>query len=348
MSKRDYYEVLGLNKDASEKDIKKSFRSLSKEYHPDKGGDEEKFKEINEAYSILSDSKKKESYDRFGHDEPNNYNGGNDAFDMIRRMQEQFQQQYRQQTRSKPTGQAIRLNVKLTLEEMFTGIDKTFKYNRNISCTDCDGTGGHDITTCSHCNGTGIMYKIFRTPSGMVQEASVCAHCNGQGKTYKTECKKCKGAGIISYKDEITFTIPKGINNGDNMVISEKGHSVKNGIPGDLIIVITEIKHEVFNRYSGDLEYIKIISYEDAILGLNIEVPTIEGNKIKLDIPPYSDNETILRLKGQGMSIHNSNQRGDMYIKVNVKLPKEINDDEKELLIKIKEIKEKLENVKNN
>ena len=347
MSKRDYYEILGLTKDASDKDIKKAFRSLSKEYHPDKGGDEEKFKEINEAYSILSDSDKKESYDRFGHNQPsgNNYQGHGDAFEMIRRMQEQFQRQH-SQSNHKPTGQSIRLNVKLTLEELFSGVQKTFKYSRQTSCKDCNGAGGHDIINCPHCGGKGITFEVFRTPNGMVQNASQCSHCNGQGKICKIECKTCKGNGVISLHDEVMFTIPSGVNNGDNMIISEKGHAIKNGIPGHLIVVINEEKHNDFICESSDLIYTKHISYPNAILGVNIEVPTIEGVKIKLDIPSYSNNDTILRLKGKGMTIHNTNQRGDMFIKVNVDLPKEVTEEEKELLKNIKEIQEKLENAK--
>lgn len=338
MSKKDYYEVLGVSKTASDKDIKKNYRQLSKEYHPDKGGDEEKFKEINEAYSVLSDPEKRNNYDRHGHNIPNNHSyNGTDAFEAIRRMQEEFQRQHSPR-HNKPTGQSIRLNVQLILEEIFSGVEKTFKYTRNITCKDCNGIGGHDEYKCSHCNGTGFMYEVYHTPMGMVQNASTCHHCSGQGKIFKSPCKTCNGSGVTPFKDEITFTIPSGVNSGDSMIISEKGHAIRNGDYGDLIVVVSEIKHGTFIRRASDLYYTMELSYYDIILGVNIEVSTIEGNKVKVDIPPYSNNETVLRLKGKGMTIHNSNLRGDMLIKVNVKLPTSISDNEKEMLNKIKEI----------
>lgn len=336
MSKKDYYEVLGLKKGASDKEIKKSFRNLAKEHHPDKGGNDETFKEINEAYEVLKDPDKKANYDKYGHQETNR--GSND---MHSRWSERFNQHFNQQNR--PVGQNIRLSINITLEEAFTGIDKSFNYKRFNTCNDCKGAGGHDESACPHCNGSGMIREVFQTPVGMVQNVYTCNHCSGSGRTYKTQCNTCKGQGVILTNDNVTINLPTGINDGDSMIINSKGHACKNGDSGSLIVVITILKHVNLLRIASDLRYIKQLTYPEAILGTRIEVPTIEGTVIKLDVPPYSDNETILRLKGKGMTIINNPERGDYLVQIEVKLPKEINSEEQELLEKLKEIHEKVE-----
>jgi molecular chaperone DnaJ len=337
MSKRDYYEVLGLKNGASDKEIKKSYRNLAKEHHPDKGGDANAFKEINEAYEVLKDPDKKANYDKYGHQ--TNRGGYNDDFV---KWGERFRQQFNQQTR--PVGQNIRLNIKLSLEEAFNGVNKTFKYNRYDSCNDCKGVGGEDEVTCNVCHGSGIIREVYNTQVGVVQNVYPCNHCGGNGKTYKTQCKTCNGNGVVPINDEVTINIPAGISDGDSMIKYSKGNACKNGDSGNLIIVINVFKHEKFLRVLSDLKYIKEISYPDAILGVKIEIPTIEGTTIKLDVPPYSDNESILRLKGKGMTIVNNTERGDYLIQINILMPKEISPEERQLLEKIKEIQEKLEN----
>jgi molecular chaperone DnaJ len=181
MSKLDYYSILGVEKNATDKEIKKAYRELAKEHHPDKGGDEERFKEISEAYDTLSDPKKKTQYDRFGHGRPTMGGFGG-------------QQRYTAQ------GQTIRVTVNLTLEEMFSGVNKTFKYNRLDSCKDCDGLGGHDITSCPYCKGTGMITETLNTPFGQIHNTTTCMHCHGQGQTYKEECKTCKGKELNVYQ----------------------------------------------------------------------------------------------------------------------------------------------------
>ena len=327
MNKRDYYEVLGLKKDASEQDIKKAYRKLAKEHHPDKGGDSEKFKEISESYEVLSDKKRKEEYDMYGH-------GGNpnQGFDMYH---EHFRQQYR------PTGSNIGITIKVTLEEIFSGVEKTIKYNRLAPCNDCNGVGGHDVCKCDKCGGTGTITKIINTPVGQFRNMEICGSCKGSGESYKTECKSCKGTGVYTVQEEIKVNIPNGVNDGDTIAFYGKGNAIKNGITGHAVIQIKEETHKSFIRYQADLKYVKELSYYDAILGKPIEVNTIDGSIIKIDIPPYSNNSTVLRLRGKGMSVSGNGVRGDLMIHVTVIIPTTITDDEKKLLEQIKEINEK-------
>lgn len=340
-NKRDYYEILGVKRDASDKEIKNAYRNLAKEHHPDIGGDENKFKEISEAYDILSDKDKKANYDRFGHQSMGGHDGFHrggmsDIYEMFRRQYSQDRQ--RQQFR----GQTIRLNVKLTLEEIFTGVDKKFRYKKQGVCTNCNGVGGHDVVMCSHCNGSGVLTQIIQTPVGIIQNATMCPHCSGEGQTYKTQCEKCGGNGVVALDDEISISIPAGVNDGDAMSVSGKGHEVKNGQPGDVIVVITQLKHDDFLRISSNLRYVKALPYYEAILGTEIEVPTIDGGKLKLKVPAYSNNETTLRLREKGMTSI-SGPRGDMLVQIHVNMPDNISDGERELLEKIKEINKKLE-----
>ena len=337
MSKRDYYEVLGITKDASDKDIKKAYRDSAKKHHPDKGGDEDKFKEITEAYENLADPDKKAKYDRFGHGQPQGGGfGGGGMGDIFNHMRQQARQQ---QQRS---GQTIRLNIKLTLEEIFTGVEKRLRFDRFSACSDCNGVGGYDVSTCQYCHGTGVITQTIQTPVGIVQNFSTCFHCNGEGETYKNECKTCKGQGVIKKKDDVKIDIPAGVNDGDALVVQGMGNAVKNGTPGDVLVVITQLRHKHFHRVASDLRYIKSLTYPEVILGTSIEVPTIEGKKIKLDVPPHSNNDTILRLRDKGM-VPMEGTRGDMHVQINVEFPTEISDEERELLGKIKEIQEKVE-----
>lgn len=343
MSKKDYYEILGVKKDASDKEIKKAYRNLAKEHHPDIGGDENNFKEISEAYGILSDKEKRVNYDRFGHNQPMGGHGGfhkggmSDMYEMFKK------QYYGDRQRQQYRGQTIRLNIKLTLEEIFTGVDKRFRYKKHGVCSNCNGIGGHDMKSCGNCNGTGFMTQIIQTPVGVIQNSTMCPHCNGEGQTYKTVCETCHGNGLVQLEDEVSFSIPAGVNDGDAISLSGKGHEIKNGQPGDVIVVITQLKHDNFLRISSNLRYNEELSYYEAILGTDIEVPTIEGGKIKLKVPPYSNNETVLRLREKGMVSITGGPRGDMLVQINIIMPDNITDDERKLLENIKDLNKKLE-----
>jgi molecular chaperone DnaJ len=328
MSKKDYYEVLGLKKGASDKEIKKAFRNLAKEHHPDKGGDDSAFKELNEAYEVLKDPDKKAKYDMYGHERTHNTSNNGWSHEFHRQTYQQ----------SSPVGQNIRFNVKLTLEEAFSGVDKKFKYQRHNTCKDCKGVGGHDEMECPICKGSGTIREVFNTPVGILQKVFTCEHCSGRGKSYKTQCKTCNGQGVTLITDDVSISVPAGVADGDNLIKNDKGHSCKNGTNGALIIIITILKHDYLYRIASDLRYVKQLSYPEAILGTKIEVPTIEGTTIKIDVPPYCDNDTVLRLKGKGMSIVNQPDRGDYLIQIIIKMPKEISPEERELLEKIKVI----------
>jgi len=331
MNKRDYYDVLGVNKTASDKDIKKAYRDMCKTHHPDKGGDEELFKEIAEAYSILSDKNKRLTYDKYGHN--TNRMGGPNMNDIYSAFREQFRQQttYR--------GHDIKLVIDITLNDVYTGLTKKYTYNRYDTCKECNGEGGHDPIVCQYCGGMGTIINSIKTPAGIYSTQTTCLHCNGDGKTYSSICNSCKGSGVSEIKDNIEINIPRGIINGNIMKIYEKGHAVKGGIPGNILVYIKVEPHDIFQREndSDNIILIKKIPYYDMILGDKIEVPIIDGSKVKVDIPACSDNDTILRLRGKGLPNMNTGNFGDMLIKLSITLPK--NPDKKELDL-LKNIKE--------
>jgi molecular chaperone DnaJ len=324
----DYYKILGVSNDASKKDIKKAYRELAKEHHPDKGGDEERFKEINEAYDVLSDEKKRAEYDKFGN-----------MSDF-----EKFKKGYGfNQKPPQPRGHNIRMDLSLTLEEIFTGVEKKFKYKHLDFCPDCNGVGGFDVTVCSECDGSGMVTQIIRTPIGIIQQSSTCQACGGIGEKVKTTCTSCEGTGTKLIDDVVEFTLPAGLSNGDGIRIEGKGHAIRNGIPGDVIIVINEIPHKHFIREGSNLIYTKQITYPEAVLGTKIQVPTIEGGEIKISTKPYSNNTSVLRVKDKGLINIGDNKRGKLLIKLDIVFPKKINDEERELLEKLKEIHENVE-----
>jgi len=339
MNKKDYYEVLGVKKDANASEIKKAFRTLAKELHPDKGGDENAFKEVNEAYEVLSDNDKKQNYDRFGHGGQQQHQqqrnpfggfGGFGGFDF-----NGFQQ---------PTerfGDNMSLNVRLSLEDIYTGIKKTYKYSRNDSCDSCGGHGGTDIDNCGSCNGSGVITRVLQTPIGMMQQSMPCPTCSGLGKTYKVQCGKCGGSGTKTIEEKIDVDIPSGVQQGMTFVMKGKGHAIKGGHCGDLIINIQELLHKTYERSGNDLKLNLKVNYPLLILGGKVEIETIDGGKIRVSIPEYSDVGTNLRIQKKGMKFYGQDQRGDVIITLNVEIPKELDDDTKSLLIDLKEKLEK-------
>lgn len=324
MAKKDYYDVLGVNRNSSAEEIKKAYRKIALKYHPDKNSDadaEEKFKEAAEANDVLSNSEKKQKYDQFGHDGLNpNFHGGFNG----------FHDQFRQMRRK---GTALKIKVKLTFEEIFTGVDKKIKINKNVFCTVCNGTGSKDgkYKTCGTCNGTGQVVETIRTPMGIMQTISTCPSCWGEGKSIESKCDTCHGSGVVKADETIPISIPAGVMNGMQFAMTGKGNDIKDGISGDLIVQIEEIPHKYFTREEQYIVYKHDISFSDAALGTTIEIPTINGRtQIKIDSGTQSGK--ILRLKGKGFPILNTNQKGDMLVNINVYTPKKLTKEEKEML----------------
>lgn len=325
MSKRDYYEVLGLKKDASESDIKKAYRNLAKEFHPDKNPDNESakelFQEIQEAYETLSDSSKKAKYDRFGHSSP--------------------QQEFNGFRYEKPVrhGENMRLVIKLSLEEIYNGVEKSYKFKRNTKCHSCHGHGGTDMVQCPTCQGGGVVLRIIRTPFGDIRQPVPCSDCDMIGEKYKKECSDCKGSGLESVEETIKLTVPHGIEDGTEFVYRDYGHAVKSGEHGDLIIKVMEIPHKVFKRTSaGDLQMNLKLTYPQLVLGDKVDIETIDGGKIRIAIPEHSDVGANLRVPTKGMKPYKSDTRGDLTITLGIDIPKQISETTKELLNKLKDI----------
>lgn len=321
MSRKDYYKILNVAKDATVDDIKKSYRELAKKYHPDKNPNnteaEEKFKEISEAYEVLSDADKRKKYDN------------NDRFSG-------FDFSGMRGNRAIRVGENIRLNIKLTLEEIFSGVKKTYRYKRNDFCSSCDGHGGKDVDVCKTCNGTGAVMQVFNTPIGQVRQAFDCPHCSGIGETYKTKCGDCNGSGVKSIEDTIEIDIPSGVFDGATFAVGGKGHAIRSGRHGDLYCVVNEIPHHKFVRDGNNLKTNLKLSYPQLVLGDKVEIETIEGGKIRVNIPEHSQVDTNLKVVGKGMTEFKNNNRGDLIINIGVNIPKKIDEETKELLEKLK------------
>lgn len=340
MSKKDYYELLGIDRNASETDIKKGYRKQSKKHHPDVGGDENTFKEINEAYSVLSDTEKKNNYDRYGHEGNQNNGFGNMNMNDLFRNFGFGGGGFNQHHRQPKFGQDLRINVTLTLEEIFNGVNRTFKYHRNGACASCNASGGHNPTTCNVCQGQGSVVQHIRTPMGVFQNVEVCPNCNGDGQMNANTCGTCQGEGVQRGEQEISVDIPAGIADGNTLIYNGMGNAIKGGNAGKLIISITELGHKDYVRNGNDIKYNLKLTYPQLVLGDKIEIPTIDGATIKIHIPEYSKNNDNLRINGRGMRVINTDNRGDMYISLDVHFPKKITDEERELLNNLKNINE--------
>jgi molecular chaperone DnaJ len=340
MNKKDYYDILGINKNSNESEIKKAYRQLAKTKHPDVGGDENEFKEISEAYEVLSNPDKKKNYDMYGHNGRPAANGfgGMNMDDLFREFG--FANNFAQ-NRSRPRfGQDLRINIPLTLEEILNGTNKTIKYNRNAACTSCNSAGGHDINTCPTCHGQGSVVQHVRTPMGIMQTVEQCPSCYGLGTTYAVQCNICQGEGVQRGEQEISIDIPAGILDGNMLHYNGMGNAIKNGSAGKLIINITEVAHKTYVRNGNDIKYNLKLGYPQLVLGDKVEIPTIDGTSIKIHIPEYSKTGDNLRINGKGMKQVNSSTRGDMYVILDVDFPKKINDEERELLNNLKKVNE--------
>jgi molecular chaperone DnaJ len=338
MNKRDYYEVLGVTKNATEAEIKKAYRKLVVKHHPDKGGDEEKFKEIAEAYDVLSDTKKKQGYDTYGHAGPQQ--GGMNMNDIFSAFGGGGQQMVRKK------GGDIRIHIELSFEDVFNGVEKKIKYKVQSGCGDCLGKGGTDSQTCGQCGGQGVVTQAMRTPMGIIRAQIPCGTCDGSGSVVKTKCETCKGVGTKEQEEIIPITLPIGLSDGDMLNVTGNGHAIKGGINGDLQIHVKMKEHEHFTRNGFDLHYNLDLHYHQLVLGGKVEIPTIEGTKIRFDVTKYSKVGKVIRIPNKGLRrLNYEQQRGDLLITLNIIIPDEINEETEEL---IKKLGEKVESIKKN
>ncbi len=350
MTKKDYYDLLGTSKDSSKEEIKKAYKKLALKYHPDKGGDAEKFKEISEAYAVLSDDNKRKQYDQFGHagfdqrfsqedifreadfssifDEifgNAGFGGSGGIFDMF------FERRgYSREGR----GSDLSHEITIEFEDVVNGVEKEIRIPVTEACNICNGSGAENdnLETCSECNGAGQIRRARRTMFGMFSSISICEECEGDGKIIKVKCKECKGAGVVSSMKKIKVKIPAGIDDGNQIRLSGKGEVNRKGRnPGDLYIIVKVKDHDVFKRDGYDIHLEMPISFYLAAAGGEIKVPTLNGNAI-LKIPSGTKSGTMFRLGEKGIKYLNEDEIGDEYVKFLIDVPKKLDNKQKKLL----------------
>ncbi len=354
MNKKDYYEVLGVSKTATDEEIKRAFRKLAKQYHPDinkEPGAEEKFKEIGEAYAVLSDTNKRRQYDQFGHAafENGGASGGGAGFqgfnmgdiDLEDILGDLFGGGFRgfsgfggsSRASSRPSkGEDIRVVLNLTFEEAAFGCEKDVKLNLTSECSRCKGKGGFNEKTCRTCGGAGKVLEQAQTIFGYMQTQKTCPDCKGRGKTYETICDECHGKGVVEKVKTLTVTIPEGVDEGYQLRLSGKGNAGLNGGPnGDVFLEFKIKEHPLFERDGADI-YLEVpVTITDATLGCKKEIPTLYGNII-LEIKAGTQNYTKLKIKGKGIKLPNSISKGNMYAVVNIIIPTKLDRKQKALL----------------
>ncbi len=362
MSKRDYYEVLGVSKNSTEDELKKAYRKMALKYHPDKNPDdqsaEDKFKEAAEAYEVLSNGDKRAQYDRFGHQGMNGgggfQSGGFSMDDIFSQFGDVFGDNNpfesffggggrsgggRNAGRNVNRGQNIRIKVKLTLEDIATGVEKKLKVKKYVACGTCNGNGAKDSSsfqTCGTCNGMGSVRKITNTILGQMATTATCHSCNGEGKIITSKCTTCSGEGRAFAEDIITVNIPAGVADSMQLNVSGKGHAaLRGGVNGDLHILIEEEEHVEFKRDNQNLIYTLFVNFADATLGASVEVPTLDG-KAKIKIEAGTQSGKVLRLRGKGLPSVNSYNKGDLLIEVNVWTPQKVSKEETQMLEQLK------------
>ena len=361
MSKRDYYEILGVGKGSSTDEIKKAYRKVAMQFHPDRNpGDkaaEEKFKEAAEAYEVLSDPDKKAQYDRFGHAGMGNngsrgFGGSMNTEDIFSQFGDIFGEDVfgsffggggRSSRggagRSRGVkGSSLRIKVKLNYEEIANGTTRNVKVKKHVVCGTCNGSGAKDkssVQTCGTCGGNGQVKRVTNTFLGQMQTVTTCPACNGEGTTITAKCGSCKGEGRVYGEEMVTLNIPAGVQEGMNLSLSGKGNAgERGGAPGDLLVLIEEEPHKDLHRDGLNVAYDLYISIPDAVFGTQLEVPTIDG-KVKIKVPPGTQSGKIFRLKGKGFPEVNGYAKGDQLIHVNVWTPQNISTEEKSMLEKM-------------
>ena len=361
--KRDYYEVLGVSKDASAEDIKKAYRKMALKYHPDRNpGDataEEKFKEAAEAYDVLSNPDKKARYDKFGHAGMSGAAGGAGGYegfggfsmeDIFSRFGDIFGGGFgggfsgfgssgRGGARVQK-GSNIRIRVKLSLSEIVNGVTKTVKIKKAVRCPQCGGRGAEseaDVHTCETCHGTGVVTRVVQSFMGRMQTTSPCPTCGGEGKVITKPCSKCHGAGVVEATEEVSFTVPAGVVEGMQLTVHGKGNAAKgNGVNGDLLVLIEEEENGELQRDGNDLIYTLFISIPDLVLGTSAEIPSADGGKVRIKVDAGTQSGAILRVRGKGVPDINGYGRGDLLVYVQAWTPKKLDREEKEMLEKLR------------
>ena len=363
MTKRDYYEVLGVSRNASKEDIKKAYRKLAMQYHPDRNpGDkeaEEKFKEAAEAYEVLSDDTKRSNYDRFGHDGLRNsgFSGGGfaDINDIFSHFSDIFgggsifdeffgtssSRSRTSRRRSGTPGSDLRVVLNLTLEEIATGIEKKIKLKRYVRCSDCNGTGAEKGTSkkvCPVCKGSGEIRQVSRSIFGQFVNITPCSSCNGEGEVVDIQCKTCQGEGRVQDESTIKIEVPAGVHDGSYMTLTNQGNAGKRGGEnGDLVVVFKQIEHQYFIRDEDNIIYELHLSIPEAILGTELEVPTLNG-KALVTIEPGTPSGKLLKMTNKGIKHLNQPGFGDQIIKIFVEIPKKLSAKEKELIKELAEM----------
>lgn len=351
-NKRDYYEVLGVSKTASEDEIKKAYRSLAKKYHPDMNpGDKEaevKFKEVNEAYAVLSDSEKRSKYDRFGHDAFDPSAGGGGGFGGFGGMDFDFGDIFssffgggggggRSRANMPIEGDDVATRIAIEFNDAAFGCKKEVNFARIESCPDCKGSGAEKGTTpetCGECHGTGRVTVRQQTMLGYMQTQRACSQCGGKGKIIKTPCKNCNGKGRIKINKKLEVNIPQGIDDGQNIILRGQGSAGLNGGPnGDLIIEIRVREDKIFERDGNNIYCNVPISFAEATLGADVDFPTLGGGTEKFSVPEGTQSGTAFTLRGKGIPDINTKRKGDLIVTVEVETPKNLNAKQKELLI---------------
>lgn len=361
MAKRDYYEILSVTKTSTTDEIKSSYRKLAMKYHPDKNpGDkeaEEKFKELAEAYEILSDQNKKARYDQFGH-QGVNMGGGAHGFENVNDIFSHFgdifgqggggsifddffgggQRRGRQRQQGVP-GSDLKISLELTLEEISEGVEKTLKVKKYSTCKTCSGTGAKGAsgyTTCAQCSGSGEIRQVSRSVFGQFVNVSACPACHGEGRIIKEKCDDCRGEGRVRHEEEVKVKVPSGVKDGNYIPMEGMGNAgIRGGQAGDLLIYLEEKEHEFFLRDEDDVIFDLDLSFIDAALGADVVVPTLKG-KAKLEIDAGTQSGMILKMKHKGIKRLHSESRGDQLVRVNLFTPTKLSAKEKELLKELK------------
>jgi len=334
---KNYYEVLGVDRNASDSDIKNAYRSLAKKYHPDINSEtssEDKFKEITEAYEVLSDPDRKRKFDMFGSDDGRHQGHGFNMNDIFSQFGDFFGNGFKKQQRK---GNDMKVDVTVNLSDVMFGSDRKIKYRRHVHCTTCSGQGGTDAKDCSGCGGSGIKNIIQNTPFGSIQSSTTCNECGGNGKIIKNKCNSCKGTGLNDKEEIIDIKIPPGISNDMMFSMPGNGNYIKGGIAGDLYIHINEIPDSKFRREGNNLHYDEWINIPESVLGTEKTIETLLGTA-KISISPGTVHGKVFTIHRKGTPIMSTGNNGDLLIKINISIPQVLTEEQRKLFNDLKEI----------
>ncbi len=363
MAKRDYYEVLGVGRDVGEAELKRAYRKMAMQYHPDRNADdpdaEKKFKEAAEAFDVLKDPDKRARYDQFGHDGLRGAGGFGADFqdvsfeDIFSRFSDIFggdifggmggaQGRSRRRNGTGQPGEDMKIRLHLTLEEIAFGTERELKVKKNIACDECNGTGADsedDFMTCDTCNGVGEVRQVTRTMFGQFVNVQPCPTCHGEGRTIRNKCRKCHGNGRVKGEETVKIQIPSGVSKGNYISLRGQGHAgIRGGEPGTLIVLIEEKEHEHFRRDGDDIYFDLNISIPEAVMGVTTEVPTLKG-RARIKVDPGTQPGKMLRMKEKGIKGLNTHKHGDQYVRVNVFIPTKLSEEEKKHISALSESK---------